>query len=90
MDIPLVLFPWISKEYVILNTDYFYQNGFLKSLLTVVLYDHFKLMYMYLNEGDKIRECCHCLKLMIEAHLHVRLFTIFFVNLLQSNDSRAL
>ena len=40
----------------------------------------FKLIYVYLNEGDKFCECYSCLKLMIQAHLHVRFFTIFFIN----------
>ena len=30
-----------------------------------------KLIYEYLNEGDKVRECNSCLKLMIQAHLDV-------------------
>ena len=25
-----------------------------------VLYDRFKFIYVYLNEGDKVHECCSC------------------------------
>ena len=34
---------------------------------------------MYLNEGNKIRECCSCLEMMIQADLHVGFFKIFFI-----------
>ena len=52
----------------------------IKSLLTGVLYDSFKLIYAYLNEADKVRECYNCLKMMMQANLHVRFFfTILFV-----------
>ena len=53
----------------------------IKSFLTGVLYDCFKLMEGYLNQEDKIRKCYYCLKIMIQAHLHVCLFTIFFFKL---------
>ena len=53
----------------------------IKSFLTEVLYDCFKLMYVYLNEGYRVRECYSCLKMMIQAHLHVAFFTIFFIKL---------
>ena len=47
----------------------------MKSFLTGVLHDCFKLTYAYLNEGDKVREC---LKMIVqEAHLHAAFFTIF-------------
>ena len=46
----------------------------IKSLLTGVLYDSFKLIYAYLNEADKVRECYNCLKMMMQANLHVRFF----------------
>ena len=49
------------------------------SFLTGVLYDCFKLIYAYLNEGDKVRECYSCLKLIVQAHLHVGFFTVFFI-----------
>ena len=32
---------------------------------------------MYLNEGDRVRECYHCL--MIQVHLHVGFMTIVFI-----------
>ena len=69
----------------------------IKSLLTEVFYEYFKLKYVHLNEGDKVCKCDSCLKLMIQAHLHVDFFIIFFtkhvslkqfylyMNLLQSN-----
>ena len=46
---------------------------------TGVLYHCFKLMYAYLNEGDKVCECYSCLKMVIQAHLHVGFFTIYFI-----------
>ena len=42
----------------------------IRSFLTGFLYDCFNL-YAYLNEGDKVRECYSCLKMMIQANLHV-------------------
>ena len=51
----------------------------IKSFLTGVLYDCLKLIYACLNEGDKVRECYSCLKMMIQAHLHVDFFSIFFI-----------
>ena len=36
-------------------------------------------MYMYLNERDKLCECYSCLKIVMQAHLHVGLFAIFFI-----------
>ena len=50
----------------------------LKSFLTGILYDRFKLIYACLNEGDKFRKCYSCLKMIIQAHLHGGFFTIFF------------
>ena len=52
----------------------------IKSFLPGVLYDCFKLIYEYLNEGDMVRACYSCLKMIIEAHLHVGFFAIFFIN----------
>ena len=46
--------------------------------LTGALYD-FKLLYVDLNEGDKVRGCYSCLKWMIQAHLHVGFFKMFFI-----------
>ena len=51
----------------------------MKSFLTEVLYDRLKLIYTYLNEENKVRECYSCLKMIIQAHLHVGFFTIFFI-----------
>ena len=51
----------------------------IKSFLAGVLYDRFKLRYMYLSEGVKVRGCYSCLKMIIQAHLHVVFFTIFFI-----------
>ena len=57
---------------------FFKQNGVIKSFLIEVLHDHFKVLYFYLNEGDKVRECYSCMKLMVEANLYVGFFTIIF------------
>ena len=51
----------------------------IKSFSAGVLYDCFKLIYMYLNEGDKIFECYSCLKTIVQTHLHVGFFTIFLI-----------
>ena len=51
----------------------------IKFFLTGVLYDCFKLIYAYLNEGDKVRECYSCLKMIIQAPLHVGFSTIFII-----------
>ena len=60
----------------------------IKSFLTGVLDDCFKLMCAYLNDGDKIRQCYSCLKMMIQAHLHVGFFSQYFLlNVHHLNDS---
>ena len=60
----------------------------IKSFLTEVSYDRFKLIYAYLNEGEKIRECYSCLKMIIQAHLHVLFFSQYFsLNVHRLNDS---
>ena len=60
----------------------------IKSFLTEVSYDRFKLIYAYLNEGEKIRECYSCLKIIIQAHLHVLFFSQYFsLNVHRLNDS---
>ena len=51
----------------------------IKSFKTGVLHDCSKLIYAYLNEGNKIHECYSCLKMMMQAHLHVSFFTICLV-----------
>ena len=43
----------------------------IKSFLTGILYDCFKRIYASLNEGDKVRECYSCWKMMIQSHLQV-------------------
>ena len=43
------------------------------------LYHCFKLIYTYLNEGDKVCECYSCLKMFIQAHLQLGFFTIFLI-----------
>ena len=50
-----------------------YQN-----YLTGVFHNCFKLIYAKLNEKNKFCEFYGCLKWMIQAHLHVDFFTIFF------------
>ena len=44
---------------------------------TRVLKIFFELIYAYLNEGDKVRECYGCLKMMIQTNLHIGFITIF-------------
>ena len=44
---------------------------FIKSVFTGVLCNSFKIVYAYLNDEDKVRECYSCLKMMIKTHLHV-------------------
>ena len=39
----------------------------------------FKLIYAYLHEGDKVRECYSYLKKMIQVHLHVGFLKIFLI-----------
>ena len=41
--------------------------------------DCFKLIYAYLNEAEKVREYYSCLKMTIQAHLHVSSLTIFII-----------
>ena len=40
---------------------------------------NFRLVYGYLNEGNKVCECYGCLKLVTQAYLHSFFFTIFFI-----------
>ena len=51
----------------------------MRSFLTRVLYDCFKVIYAYLNHGDNVRECYSCLEMMMQAYLHVGFFTMFFI-----------
>ena len=50
-----------------------------KSFLAEALYDRFKLVYGYLNEGEKVRECYSYLKLMIQGYLHAGFLKIFLM-----------
>ena len=52
---------------------------YIKSFLTGVLYDYFKLIHAYLNEGHKVRECYSCLKMIVQAHLYVVFLPIFSI-----------
>ena len=52
----------------------FEQKDLHQIFLNRVLYDCFKLVHAYSNEGDKVRECYNCLKMMIQAYLHVVFF----------------
>ena len=51
----------------------------IKSFLTGVAYDCFKIIQQYLNEGDKVLECYSCLKMMVQAYLQVCFFLLFSV-----------
>ena len=55
----------------------------IKYFLTGVLYYYFKFIYAYLNEGDQVCECYSCLKMVIQADLHVG----FSLNVHHLNDS---
>ena len=46
----------------------------IKSFFTGALYDRSRLAYGYLIKGDEVRECCSCLKLMIQAYLYAVVF----------------
>ena len=48
------------------------------SFLTRVLYDCLKHIYAYLHEGVNVSEYHSCLKMIVQAHLRIGLFTIFF------------
>ena len=61
------------KSWLVLN-----KTVLIKFFLTGALYDRSKLKYSYLNQGYKIWECCSCLKLMMQDHLHVGSFKIFY------------
>ena len=60
-----------------------------RSFLARALYDCFKVIYMYLNEADKVRHYYSCLKMMIEAHLNVGFLqvTFFTLNVQHLHDS---
>ena len=50
-----------------------------KSFLTGALCDYMKLIYLNLNEEDRVPECYSCMKLMIQAHLCFGFFKILFI-----------
>ena len=52
---------------------------YIKPFLAGVLYNCFKLIHAYLNEGHKVRECYSCLKIIVQAHLYVGFFPIFSI-----------
>ena len=47
-------------------------------LLNRYMYDRFKLIYAYLNEGGKFPECYSCLKMIIQTHSHAGFFQNIF------------
>ena len=59
----------------------------IKSFLIAVLYDCFKLIYAYLNEEDKVRECYSSLKMVVQAHLDVVFSQYFLINVHHLKDS---
>ena len=59
----------------------------IKSFLTGVLHGCFKLIYQYLNEGDKVRECYSCLKLMVHGYLHIAISYCFWLHVHDLSDS---
>ena len=61
------------------RSSYVLHNILIKSFLIRVLYYCYKLTYAYLNEGDKVCECYSCFKIVMQAHLHVGFFAIFFI-----------
>ena len=46
----------------------------------------FKLIYSYLNKGDLVHECYSCLKMKVQAHLHLVFSQYFSVNVRNLND----
>ena len=51
----------------------------IKSFLAGTFYDCFKLIYAYLNEGDKVRKRYSCLKIIAQTYLHDGFSIIFFI-----------
>ena len=49
-----------------------------KSFLTRVSYDCFKVMYAYLNEGDKVRKFYSYLKMIVQAPIYMMFFSQYF------------
>ena len=50
-----------------------------KSFLTRVSYDCFKVMYAYLNEGDKVRKFYSYLKMIVQAPIYMMFFHNIFI-----------
>ena len=60
----------------------------IKPFLTGILNDCFKLViYAYLNEEDNICEYYSCLKVIVQAHLHVGFSQYYSLNVHHLNDS---
>ena len=51
----------------------------IKSFLTGVWYDSFKLTCVYSDEREEVRERYSCLKMIVQSHLHFDFFTIVFI-----------
>lgn len=51
----------------------------IKFFLAEVFYDYFRLIYAYLHEKDKFCKCFNSLKIVIQAHLQIGFFTMFFI-----------
>ena len=72
----------ISKKPLLQNTSgrlLLNNMTLIKSFWRGVLYDRFKVIYAYLSEQDKLSKCYSCLKMIIQVHLHVGFFKIFFI-----------
>ena len=68
-----------GENNITLNARKFWTKLSSSNPLSGVLYDCFKLICSYLNEGDKVCECYSCFKMVIQAHLYVGLFTTCFI-----------
>ena len=51
----------------------------IKSFLTGVWYDSFRLTCAYSDEREEVRERYSCLKMIVQPHLHFDFFTIVFI-----------
>ena len=51
----------------------------IKSFLTGFFMIVSNLCTRILKKGIKVRECCSCLKMIVQTHLHVCFFTAFFI-----------
>ena len=60
----------------------------IKPFLTGILNDCFKLViYAYLNEEDNVCEYYSCLKVIVQAHVHVGFSQYYPLNVHHLNDS---